>query len=180
MLFIGFTMFFNGGLVPTYLLVKNLHLINTRWALVFPVAISTWNLIIMRTFFEGIPDSLHEAATIDGCSEVGILTRIYIRLSGPIMAVMVLFYAVAHWNSFFNAMMYLNGEELAPLQILLRKILIQYDNSDMMKDLSQGRDVVGQTIRYSTIVVSILPIITVYPFLQKYFVKGVMIGAIKG
>lgn len=180
MLFIGFTMFFSGGMVPTYLLVKNLHLLNTRWALVFPVAISTWNLIIMRTFFEGIPESLHEAATIDGCSELGILTRIYIRLSGPVMAVMVLFYAVAHWNSFFTAMMYLNDEKMAPLQILLRKILIQYDSNDMMKDLSQGRDVVGQTIRYSTIVVSILPIIMVYPFLQKYFAKGVMIGAIKG
>ena len=180
MLFVGFTMFFNGGLVPTYILVRNLHMLDTRWSMIFPAAISTWNLIIMRTFFESIPDSLHEAATIDGCTEVGILTRIYISLSGPVMAVMVLFYAVAHWNSYLDAMMYLNHEDLAPLQLLLRKILIQYDNGDMMKDLSQGRDAVGQTIRYATIIVSIIPIIMVYPFLQKYFVKGVMVGAIKG
>ncbi|NSW91300.1 MAG: carbohydrate ABC transporter permease [Firmicutes bacterium] len=180
MMFISFTMFFSGGMVPTYLLVKNLGLINSRWAIVIPVAISTWNLIIMRTFFEGIPESLYEAATIDGCNDIGILLKIYLSLSKPVMAVMVLFYAVSHWNSYFNAMLYLNKEELYPLQMLLRKILIQYEQSDLMADVMEGRDAVGQTIRYATIIISSLPIISVYPFLQKYFVKGVMIGAIKG
>lgn len=180
MMFIAFTMFFSGGMVPSYLLVKNLHLLDTRWAIVVPGAVSTWNLIIMRTFFEGIPASLHEAATIDGCSEAKILTRIYLRLSAPVMAVMVLFYAVAHWNSFLSALIYLNNEKMYPLQMLLRKILIQYEQSDLMADITDGRDMVGQTIRYATIIVSTLPIMLVYPFLQKYFVKGVMIGAIKG
>jgi putative aldouronate transport system permease protein len=180
MMFIAFTMFFGGGMVPTFLLVKNLGLIDSRWALVWPAAISTWNLIIMRTFFENIPSSLHEAAIIDGCSEVGIFTRIYIPLSKASIAVLVLFYAVGHWNSFFNAMLYINNQEKYPLQMLLRKILIQYDQNNMMSDLMEGRDAVGQTIRYATIIVSVLPIITVYPFLQKYFVKGVMVGAIKG
>lgn len=180
MLLIAFTMFFSGGLVPSYLLVKTLHLINTRWALILPAAISTWNLIIMRTFFENIPDSLHEAATIDGCSEPKIMFKIFIPLSLPVIAVMVLFYAVAHWNSYFAAMIYLNTEKYQPLQILLRKILIQYDQNDVLQDVNQGRDVVGLSVRYATIMVSTLPILLVYPFLQKYFVKGVMIGAIKG
>jgi putative aldouronate transport system permease protein len=180
MMFIAFTMFFSGGMVPGYLLVKNLHLINSRWAIVIPAAIGTYNLIVMRTFFQSIPDSLHEAATIDGCSEFGIFTRIYLPLSKASIAVLVLFYAVGHWNSFFSAMMYLNNEEKYPLQMILRKILIQQDQGNMMTDVVQGRDLLSQTIRYATIIVSVLPIITAYPFLQKYFVKGVMIGAIKG
>jgi len=180
MMFIAFTMFFSGGLVPSYLLVKELGLMNSRWALVIPAAISTWNLILMRTFFENIPDSLHEAATIDGCSEPKILLRIILPLSMPIIAVMVLFYAVAHWNSYFSAMMYLNGEKYQPLQIILRKILIQYEAQDVLQDVNQGRDVVGQSVRYATIMVATIPILVIYPFLQKYFVKGVMVGAIKG
>lgn len=180
MMFIAFTMFFSGGMVPGYLLVKNLHLINSRWALVIPAAIGTYNLIIMRTFFQSIPASLHEAATIDGCSEFGIFTKIYLPLSKASLAVLVLFYAVGHWNSFFSAMLYLNDEKKYPLQMILRKILIQQEQGDMMIDVVEGRDLLSQTIRYATIIVSVLPIITAYPFLQKYFVKGVMIGAIKG
>ncbi len=181
MMFIAFTMFFSGGLVPTYLLVQTIGLINSRWSLVIPAAISTWNLILMRTFFEGIPESLHEAATIDGCSEFKIMFKIFLPLSLPVMAVMVLFYAVAHWNSFFSALMYLNDQDKYPLQIVLRKILMQYDQGDdMLQNITKGRDVVGQSVRYATIVVSTVPILLVYPFLQKYFVKGVMIGAIKG
>lgn len=180
MMFIAFTMFFSGGLVPTYLLVKTLHLINTRWALILPVAISTWNLIIMRSFFEGIPISLHESATIDGCSETKIMIKIFLPLSLPVMAVMVLFYAVGHWNSYFYALMFLNDDKYAPLQLLLRKILIQFEQNDMLSDVSQGREMVGVSVRYAIIIVSTVPILLVYPFLQKYFMKGVMVGAIKG
>ena len=180
MMGIAFTMFFSGGLVPSYLLLKSFHMINTRWAIVIPSAISTWNLIIMRTFFEGIPESLHESATIDGCPEIKILLRIFLPLSMPVIAVMVLFYSVAHWNSYFSAMIYLNDIDKYPLQLWLRQMLIQYDQNDILHDVNEGRDVIGQSVRYATIIVSTLPILLVYPFLQKYFVKGVMIGAIKG
>lgn len=180
MMMIAFTMFFSGGLVPSYLLIRNIGLINSRWALVIPAAISTWNLIIMRTFFEGIPESLHEAATIDGCSEFKIMVKIFLPLSLPVLAVMVLFYAVAHWNSYFSALMYLNDQDKFPLQILLRKILIQYDQNDIVQNVDQRRDVVGQSVRYAVIIVSTVPILLIYPFLQKYFMKGVMVGAIKG
>lgn len=174
------TMFFSGGMVPTYLLVKNLGLINNIWALILPVAISTYNLIVTRTFLEGIPESLHEAATIDGANELQIFIRIYLPLSKAILATMTLFYAVSHWNGYFNAMLYLNKESLQPLQIFLRNVLIQYEASEMMTDIIQDRDSVSQTIRYATIMISVIPIMCVYPFLQKYFVKGVMIGAVKG
>lgn len=180
MMFIAFTMFFSGGMIPSFLLIKQLHLLNTRWAIVIPSAISTYNMIIMRTFFSNIPSSLHEAATIDGCSEFRIFTRIYIPLSKAAIAVLLLFYAVGQWNSFFSAMLYLNDNKKYPLQMILREILIQFDQSSMMQDVMDGRDMVGQTIRYATIIISILPIVTVYPFLQKYFVNGVMVGAIKG
>jgi putative aldouronate transport system permease protein len=180
MMFIAFTMFFSGGMVPTYLLVKSLGLMNSRLAVVLPVAISTWNTIIMRTFFEGIPVELEEAAKIDGQNELGILMRIFIPLSKPVLAVMVLFYAVGHWNSWFNAMLYLNDTGKYPLQMILRKILIQFDQNSMMTGVLRDRDMVGQNIRYATIVISTVPILCVYPFLQKYFVKGAMIGAIKG
>jgi putative aldouronate transport system permease protein len=172
MMFIAFTMFFGGGLVPSYLLMKTLRLLDTRWEI--------GDLIIMRTFFEGIPESLHEAATIDGCSELKILVRIFLPLSMPVIAVMILFYAVAHWNSFFPALMYINDQTKYPLQIHLRKILIQYEQNDILQDVNQGRDVIAQSVRYAVIIVSTLPILMIYPFLQKYFVKGVMIGAIKG
>jgi len=178
--FIVFTMFFSGGLVPGYLLVRKLGLINTRWAIVLPAGISTWNMIIMRTFFEGIPESLHEAATIDGCSDMRILFKIFLPLSLPVIAVMVLFYAVGHWNSYFSALVYINDQNLYPLQMHLRKILIQFNQNEMLDQLTEGRDVVGQSVRYATIIVSTVPILMVYPFLQKYFVKGVMVGAIKG
>jgi putative aldouronate transport system permease protein len=180
MMFIAFTMFFSGGMVPSYLLVKSLGLMNNRLAVVLPMAISTWNMIIMRTFFEGIPMELEEAAKIDGENDLGILARVFLPLSKPVIAVMLLFYAVAHWNSWFTAMLYLNDTNKYPLQMLLRKILIQFDQNTIMSDVMQGRDVVGQSIRYAIIMVATVPILCVYPFLQKYFVKGVMIGAIKG
>jgi putative aldouronate transport system permease protein len=178
---VAFTMFFSGGLVPVYLMVKNLHLLDTRWALVFPCLINTWNMIIMRTFFVSIPESLHEAAVIDGANEFQILLKIVIALSKPVLAVMVLFYAVAHWNTYFSALLYLNNESYYPLQMFLRKIIVQFDMTSMTGGMGSDPMVqpIGESIRYATIIVSTLPILCVYPFLQKYFAAGVMIGAIK-
>lgn len=180
MMAFAFTMFFSGGLIPLYMVVQKLHLIDTRWALVIPGAIATYNLILMRSFFEGIPEELHEAAKIDGSNDWGVFGRIILPLSKPVIAVMVLFYAVGHWNSYFGALIYLNKTDLYPLQLVLRKILIQLDSSNMTQDLAMQKDLVSQTIRYATIIVSTVPILCLYPFVQKYFVQGVMIGAIKG
>ena len=180
MIAITFTMFFSGGMVPSFILVRSLGLINTRWALVIPSAISTYYLIITRTFFEGIPESMHEMATIDGAGELRIFVQMFLPLSMPILATLTLFYAVGHWNAYFIAMLYLSREYLYPLQIFLRKILLMYEANDLMLDIQLDRRDISRTIRYATIMISTLPIICVYPFVQKYFVKGVMIGAIKG
>ncbi|SDL32568.1 carbohydrate ABC transporter membrane protein 2, CUT1 family [Paenibacillus sp. OK060] len=179
-----FTMFFSGGLIPTYMLIKNLGMLNTFWVMIIPNAVSIWNIIIMRTFFQqSIPNELHEAATIDGCSNIQTLTRIILPLSMPIIAVTILFYAVGHWNSFFNAMLYLSDKDKFPLQLILREILIQGQTNDMVKmstesAIKQQREVEG--IKYAVLVVANIPVLLLYPFLQRYFVKGVMIGAIKG
>jgi len=179
---IVFTMFFSGGLIPVYLLVYNgLHLGNSLWALVLPTAISTFNLIVMRTSFAAVPESLIESGRIDGAGEFKILFRIVIPLSMPVIAVMILYYGVAHWNSWFSAMIYLRDRELYPLQLILREILIQ-NSVDSMTSAAGGSDdkySIGESIKYATIVIATLPILLVYPFLQKYFAKGVMIGAIK-
>ncbi|MET3545937.1 putative aldouronate transport system permease protein [Paenibacillus favisporus] len=179
-----FTMFFSGGLIPTYLLIKNLGMLNTLWVMIIPNAVSIWNIIIMRTFFQqSIPHELQEAATIDGCSNIQILTRIILPLSMPIIAVTILFYAVGHWNAFFNALLYLTDKDKFPLQLVLREILIQGQTNDMVKmstesAIKQQREVEG--IKYAVLVVANIPVLVLYPFLQRYFVKGVMIGAIKG
>ncbi|PJN56740.1 hypothetical protein PAEVO_34650 [Paenibacillus sp. GM2FR] len=179
-----FTMFFRGGLIPTYLLIKNLGMLNTLWVMIIPNAVSIWNIIIMRTFFQqSIPGELQEAATIDGCSNIKILTRIILPLSMPIIAVTILFYAVGHWNAFFNALLYLSDKDKFPLQLILREILIQGQTNDMVKmstesAIKQQREVEG--IKYAVLVVANIPVLVLYPFLQRYFVKGVMIGAIKG
>jgi putative aldouronate transport system permease protein len=181
MVIIVFTMFFGGGMIPTYLIVKSLKLTNTLLALIIPNAISTYNLIIMRTSFMSIPDSLEESARIDGAQDFTILFKIIIPLSMPVIAVMILFYGVGHWNSWFSAMIYLRKRELYPLQLILREILISSDINQMMTEVGgMDREPVGLTVKYATIVVATLPILCVYPFLQKYFVKGVMIGALKG
>ncbi|OUS78683.1 sugar ABC transporter permease [Paenibacillus sp. MY03] len=182
MLLIVFTMFFSGGLIPMYLLVNNwLDLGNSLLALIIPGLISTWNLIILRTSFEAIPDGLIESARMDGAQDFTILFRIVLPLSLPVMAVMVLFYGVSHWNSWFSAMIYLRDRELFPLQLILREILIQNSTAYMSGDASASDvEAVGESIKYATIIVATLPILAVYPFLQKYFVKGVMIGSIKG
>ncbi|WNQ08888.1 carbohydrate ABC transporter permease [Paenibacillus aurantius] len=181
MLMIVFTMFFSGGMIPMYLLVNNwLHLGDTLLALIIPGLISTWNLIILRTSFGTIPESLIESARIDGAQDFSILFRIVIPLSLPVMAVMVLFYGVGHWNSWFGAMIYLRDRELFPLQLILREILIQNNTSYMSGNASiEDVEAIGESIKYATIVIATLPILFVYPFLQKYFVKGVMIGSIK-
>lgn len=184
-LMLAVTMFFSGGLIPTYLMMSNtLHLTDTIWAMVLPGAVSVWNVIIVRTYFQtSIPAELSEAAMVDGCSDFQLLRKVILPLSMPVLAVMILFYGVAHWNSFFNALIYLNDKALYPLQLILRSILIQNTMSeDMMAEVDSvaNRQIMAETIKYALIVVSSAPITAVYPFLQKYFVKGIMVGAIKG
>lgn len=181
MLAIIFTMYFSGGLIPTYLLINNwLHMGNSLLALIVPVAISTWNLIIMRTSFEAIPESLIESAKIDGSGDFGILFKIVFPLSMPVIAVMILYYGVAHWNSWFNAMLFIRNRDLFPLQLILREILVINDtNSMQLGDATADQEGIRESIKYATIMVATLPILFVYPFLQRFFAKGVMIGAVK-
>lgn len=179
---ITFTMFFSGGLIPFYLTVNNLGLTGTRWSQIFPVAISAWNLIIMRTSIADLPDSVEESAEIDGANDIVILFRIVMPLIKPVLAVMVLFYAVGHWNSWFNAMVFLRDRDMYPLQLILREILLQNDTTQIMQlaDTNNEGDIYKMLVKYCTTVVATVPILCIYPFLQKYFVKGVMIGSIKG
>jgi putative aldouronate transport system permease protein len=182
MVLIVFTMYFSGGLIPRYLLVSNtLHLRNTYWAIMLPGAISTWNLIIMRTAFAAVPASLEESAKIDGANDFHILWSIVVPVTIPTIAVIALFYIVGHWNAWFDSMIYLRRREMYPLQLILREILISSSTDSMTAEVAQeDKEAIGESIKYATIVVSTIPILIVYPFLQKYFVKGVMIGAIKG
>jgi putative aldouronate transport system permease protein len=184
MLFLAFTMFFSGGLIPTYLVVKNLGMVNTIWAMIIPGAVSVWNIIVTRSFFESsIPNELLEAAIIDGCSNTKFFVDIVLPLSKPIIAVMILFYAVGHWNSYFDALIYLSNEKLYPLQLILRSILIQNQSAaQMVNDIESyaAQQRAAELIKYGVIIVASLPLLIVYPVLQKYFVKGVLIGGIKG
>ena len=178
---IAFTMIFNGGMIPTYILVKNLGMVNSIWALVIPKAVSAWNLIIMRTSFQAIPVSMEESAKIDGANDFTVLFRIFIPLSSAVMAVMVLFYAVGHWNAWLDAMMYIRKRDLYPLQLVLREILLINSTQSMTTSVSsENQASIGETIKYATVIIATVPILCIYPFLQKYFVKGVMVGAIKG
>lgn len=180
MVFIIITMFFSGGMIPFYLVVNNIGLSNTLWSLIFPVAINTYNMIILRTSFQGVPASLEEAAIIDGAGPVRILTRVILPLSKAALAVMVLYYGVWHWNAWFNAMLFLKDRTKFPLQLILREILIQNDTQAMTQ--GAGLDVysIAESVKYTVIIIATLPILCIYPFLQKYFVKGVMVGALKG
>ncbi|MFY0761743.1 carbohydrate ABC transporter permease [Metabacillus dongyingensis] len=182
--FLVFTMFFSGGLIPSYLLIKELGMLDTFWVMVIPNAVAIWNIIIMRTFFQTtIPIELQESAMIDGCSNIQILIKIVLPLSMPVIAVMVLFYAVGHWNSYFNALIYLQDRELFPLQLILREILIQSQTDEMVKATSESfvkQQLSVEGLKYAVLVVSNIPMMLLYPFLQRYFVKGFMIGAIKG
>jgi len=178
---IVFTMFFHGGMIPSYLLVsQTLNLQNNPLALIIPGAISTWNLIVLKTAFEGVPVALEEAARMDGANDWQILWNIFLPVSLPTLAVITLFYAVAEWNAWFGAMLYLRNRELYPLQLILREILITHNTESMTTGVASS-DVmpIGETIKYATIIVATVPILFVYPFLQRYFVKGAMIGAIK-
>jgi putative aldouronate transport system permease protein len=180
MLMIIFTMMFSGGLIPLFLVVRDIGLYNTRWSLILPVMVNATNLTIMRTSFQELPVSLEESAKIDGANDLVIFARICLPLCKATMAVMCLYYGVAYWNSWFQASIYLRRRELFPLQLILREILIMNDTSSMDGGSVGDQEMIGETIKYATIIISTLPILVLYPFLQKYFVKGVMIGAVKG
>ena len=183
MMAVLFTMYFSGGMVPTYLLVKDLGMYNTIWAILIPNALSTYNLIVAKTFFENsIREELYESARLDGCGNISMLLRIVLPLSKAILAVLVLYYAVAIWNSYFDALIYLKDSSLHPLQIVLRNILLLGQTEQMgTNDVGMAEKIkMAEAIKYSVIVVSSIPMLLLYPFVQKYFVKGVMIGAVKG
>ncbi len=183
MTFFVITMFVGGGLIPTYLLVKNLGMLDSVWALILPGAINVWNIILARTYFSGLPKELSEAATIDGANDLQILFKVMLPLAKPIMFVLFLYAFVGQWNSYFDAMIYIKDPDLQPLQLVLRNILIQNQPSqDMvgantaMAEMKQ----IAELIKYATIVISSLPLIVMYPFFQKYFDKGVLVGSVKG
>lgn len=182
-LLIVFTMYFSGGLIPGYLNVTSLGLKNSLWAVILPGAVSTYNLIVLRTGFASVPQSLEESAKIDGASNLRILLQIIIPLSKASMAVVCLYYAVGHWNSWFNAMLYLEDRDKFPLQLILREIIVNDDTSSMITESTVGAgdsSFVKDTVKHAVTIVAVVPILCVYPFLQKYFAKGVMVGAVKG
>ncbi|MDR2078139.1 MAG: carbohydrate ABC transporter permease [Treponema sp.] len=181
MLLVTFTMFFSGGMIPLYLVVRQVGLYDNIWALILPSAVSTYNMIIMRTSLMGIPAELEESARIDGARDFTILFRILVPVVMPTIAVLILFYGVGHWNSWFSAMLYLRRHELYPLQLILREILIQNNTDSMLMDIATDRrQFVTLIVKYAVIVISTFPILCLYPFLQRYFVKGVMVGSLKG
>lgn len=176
-----FTMYFSGGMIPRYLFINDtLNMGNSMWSLLLPGLIATYNLIVMRTNFQSIPDSLEESAKIDGANDITILFKIILPLSKAIIAVMVLMYGVSRWNAWFDAMLFIRERSLYPLQIILREILISNSTDSMISGGTGDIEAIGESIKYATIVVSTAPILCVYPFIQKYFTKGVMIGAVKG
>lgn len=179
------TMYFGGGLIPSYLLVQRLGMVNTPLALIIPGAVSFFNVIIAKSFFTNtIPDSLEEAASIDGANTWTYFLKIVLPLSKAIVAILVLYYAVGHWNSYFGALIYINDPDLQPLQLVLRNILINDSTVDMMESMDMTEQIermrIAQTMKYGIIIVSAAPLLCIYPFIQKYFVKGVMVGAVKG
>ena len=182
LLFLVFTLLFNGGLIPTYLVVHATGLVNTLGALIVPSLISTFYLLIMKTFFENFPEELIEAARVDGMGEFRLLFRIVLPLSKPVVATLGLFYGVAHWNEFFAGIIYINDPELMPLQVVLRNILVGSTISGDLQTLNPQlmAELPGETIKMALVVVSVLPVLFVYPFLQKYMTQGMMLGAIKG
>ena len=180
MFIITLTMFISGGMIPFYQNLRSLHLMNSHWGLILPFMISTYNMIILKTSFESIPKSLSEAARIDGAGHIRILFSIVLPLSKPVLAVMLLYYGVGVWNGWFWASTILTDRAMYPLQVILREILLSNDTSIMTQGVSSGDlEAVGATIRYATVIVATLPILCAYPFLQKYFTKGIMIGAVK-
>ncbi len=176
------TMFFSGGIIPNYFVVRNLHMLDKVWAIIIPGSINVYNMIIMRTFFEGIPMELEESANIEGATDWHVFTRLTIPLSLPVIAVMILYYGVGHWNSWFSAMIYLKDRTKYPLQLFLREMLLEdyFEQTVTTNDQMVEESLYKELIQYCTIVVSTVPILCIYPFLQRYFVKGIMIGAVKG
>jgi putative aldouronate transport system permease protein len=175
------TMFFGGGMIPTFLVVKAVGLVDTFWAMIVPGAISAWYLIMMRTFFAGLPQELEEAGKIDGLNDVGLFVRIALPLSKAVLATIGLFYAVGIWNNFYTALIYLRNPDLVPLQVILRNIVLAgQTNLDGSFTLGKDQQIVEESLKYATILVGTLPILLTYPFLQKYFVKGVTVGSLKG
>ncbi len=185
-LFFAFTMWFNGGMIPTYLLYKDIGFINNPLVMIIPGALGVWNMVITRTYFQkSIPEELLEAAKLDGCSHFQYLGQVVLPLSKPILAVITLYYAVGHWNAFFNAMIYLHSSDYYPLQLVLRDILFSSQSLDMAAGSYTAEDIayrqnLQNMLQYSVIVVSSAPMLIMYPFIQKYFVKGIMVGALKG
>lgn len=182
---IMFTMMFSGGLIPTYLVVKDLNLVNSIWAVTLPNAIGVTNFMIMKnTFQNSIPEEIKEAAYVEGASQITTFLKIVLPLSMPIVAVMVMFYSVGHWNEYFNALIYLTNEKMQPLQVVLRKVLVANEVNEMMSDgftmNSNDRLALAEGIRYAIIIISSIPMIAMYPFFQRFFVKGIMVGAVKG
>ncbi|MDF2962213.1 MAG: transporter permease [Paenibacillus sp.] len=176
-----FTMLFSGGIIPSYMIVKSLGLLNSVWSLILPGAISAFNLIIMKNFFQSIPEELEESARIDGCKNLGVLFRIVLPLSMPALATFTLFYAVGHWNSFFGAVMYITKSNLWPIQVVLRQMIIQGSTQEFQEALTSAeKQVLPGTIKMAAIMVATIPILFVYPFLQKHFAKGVLLGSVKG
>lgn len=181
MLFIVFTMLFSGGMIPTYLVVRSYHLMDTVWAMVLPGLISTWNLIVMRTFFQGIPAEIEESGKIDGLSDLRTLFSIVLPLSKPVLMTIGLFYAVGIWNNFFYALLYLREESMYPLQLVIRNIVMVGQVGDAITSAaSDQQGIVLESLKYAFILVGTLPILIVYPFIQRHFVNGVLIGSVKG
>ncbi len=180
-----FTMYFGGGMIPYFLLIRDLHLMNTIWALVVPSALNVWNIILMKTYFQtSVPDEIFQAARVDGCSDIVYLVRIGLPLAKPIIAVLSLFTAVGMWNSYFNALLFLNDTELFPLQLVLRDILVVNATNTTefnldVESIKRQQEMVA-LLKYSVIVASSAPLMILYPFVQKYFVKGIMVGSLKG
>ncbi|WP_127588823.1 carbohydrate ABC transporter permease [Paenibacillus koleovorans] len=178
---IVFTMLFSGGLIPLYLVVRATHMLNTIWALVIPGLVSSFNMLIMKTYFENLPAEIEEAAKVDGCSDMQTLLRIVLPLSMPIIATLGLFYGVGHWNAYFAGVMYLTDKDMMPIQVVLRNMIISPSVSQELNVTSQDmQQLPPETVKMATVVVAIIPILIIYPFLQKYFVKGMLIGSIKG
>lgn len=180
-----FTMFFSGGIVPTYILINKMHLIDSFWVMILPSAIGTFNVILMRTYFQtNIPQELEDAASVDGCTNFKFLIRIALPLSIPIIVVVALYYGVGHWNDYFTAMMYLTKRQLYPLQLVLREILLENEAGKMLNvatDAAYAERMMSRMgLKYAVIVISTIPILVIYPFVQKFFSKGVMVGAVKG
>ena len=178
--FVVATMFFKSGLIPLYLMVRSLGMLDTIWALVLPTAVVTYYMIIMRTFFQNIPEELNDSAYLDGANDIQIFLRVVLPISTPILATMTLFYAVQHWNSFFPALIYLSDRERFPIQLILRAMVIEGDVANMQVEFQDDERIVDTTVKYAIIMVSTVPILLLYPFLQRYFVKGMMIGSLKG